>query len=58
MTFEQCPEMEECSETEMGRRVPTRGNISRRDADVRKMENSLRANGLSNLIEAFSDKKD
>lgn len=42
----------------MGRGVPTRGNISRRDAEVRKMENSLRANGLSNLIEAFSDKKD
>ena len=32
--------MEERSETEMGKGVPTRGNSNRREAEVRKMENS------------------
>ena len=31
--------------TDMGKGVPTRGNISIRDAEVRKMENSLKPNG-------------
>ena len=40
-----------------GESIPAGSNI-RTDTDVRKNENNLRANRLSNLIEALGDKED